>query len=76
MTNFIVAKLLKIMSQAQYLKNLEKEIRKLNQIIDEKIMRGESYRREARDHKLMMRHLRYHNSKTGLERFFVKHFSF
>ncbi len=47
------------MSQKQYLKMLEKEIQKVNKAIDIKIMRGEEYKKEARDHKLMLRRMRY-----------------
>ncbi|HNW71359.1 MAG TPA: hypothetical protein PKZ36_01390 [Candidatus Paceibacterota bacterium] len=47
------------MSQKQYLKMLEKEIQKVNRQIDLKIMRGEEYHKEARDHKLMLRRMRY-----------------
>ena len=56
---FIVVSLLNFMSQKQYLKMLEKEIQKVNRKIDEKIVRGEEYRKEARDHKLMLRRMRY-----------------
>ena len=49
---------------------LEKEIQKINKVIDLKIMRGEDYRREARDHKLMIRRMRYYNQPTLLRRFF------
>lgn len=52
------------MSQSQYLKMLEKEIQKLNKKIDLKIMRGENYRREARDHRLMLRRMRYLRGQT------------
>lgn len=38
---------------------LEREIQKVNRKIDEKIMRGEEYKKEARDHKLMLRRMRY-----------------
>lgn len=38
---------------------LEKEIKKVNRAIDEKILRGEEYRKEARDHRLMLRRLRF-----------------
>ena len=62
------------MSQTQYLKMLEKEIQKLNKVIDRKIMRGEDYRREARDHKLMLRRMHYHNRKSFAQR--VIHFFF
>jgi hypothetical protein len=46
------------MSQKQYLKTLEKEIKNINQKIDLKIIRGESYKKEARDHKLLLRKIR------------------
>jgi hypothetical protein len=52
------------MSQSQYLKMLEREIQKLNKKIDFKIMRGENYRREARDHRLMLRRMRYLRGQT------------
>ncbi len=63
------------MSQTQYLKMLEKEIQKLNKIIDQKIIKGEDYHKEARDHKLIVRRVRYHTRKTFTERivnFFFK----
>ncbi|HEY4477854.1 MAG TPA: hypothetical protein VJB09_01085 [Candidatus Paceibacterota bacterium] len=47
------------MSQSQYLKLLEKELNKLNRAIDYKILSGESYSREARDHKLILKKVRY-----------------
>ncbi|MDQ3076372.1 MAG: hypothetical protein M3Q34_04590 [bacterium] len=47
------------MSQSQYLKILQKELNNLNRIIDDKIIKGESYAREARDHKLVLRKVRY-----------------
>ncbi len=64
------------MSQDQYLKTLKKDIREINKIIDEKIMRGESYKREARDHKLMMRHLRYHTGQSIWRKPLFRKFSF
>jgi hypothetical protein len=62
------------MSQSQYLKMLEKEIQKLNKIIDQKIIRGEDYHKEARDHKLIIRRVRYHTKKSFMSRFI--HFFF
>lgn len=61
------------MSKTQYLKMLEKEIHKINKIIDEKIMRGEEYSKEARDHKLMLRKVRYN---TRSRRSFFQRFHF
>jgi len=43
------------MSQTQYLKMLEKEIQKINKKIDLKILQGEKYFKEARDHKLLLK---------------------
>ena len=45
----------KHMSQKQYLKTIEKEIQRINRIIDMKILRGEEYMKEARDHKLLLK---------------------
>ncbi len=59
------------MSQQQYLKRIETELRTLNKIIDEKIMRGQAYRTESRQHKALLQKLkeRQHNN------FFDKIFS-
>jgi hypothetical protein len=70
MTNLIVAMLLKVMSQKQYLKVLEREMQKLNEKIDLKIIRGESYAKEARDHKLILRKIRFNTRKTLFQRLF------
>ena len=56
------------MSQSQYLKMLEKEIQKINKRIDLKIMEGRDYKREARDHKLLLRKVRYHTRKGIIDR--------
>ena len=64
------------MSQKQYLKMLEREIQKVNRRIDEKIVRGEEYKKEARDHRLMLRRMRYLRGENFLlnfkSRFFLK----
>lgn len=52
------------MSQKQYLKMLEKEIQKINHQIDLKILRGENYSKEARDHKLLLKKVRYNTRKS------------
>ncbi len=61
------------MSQAQYLKMLEKEIQKINKKIDLKILEGQKYAKEAREHKLLLKKVRYH-SKRGLVNRFVSLF--
>ncbi len=55
----------KKMSQTQYLKMLEREINKINKKIDLKILQGETYLKEARDHKLLLQKVRYH-TRRGL----------
>ncbi|MBP9711663.1 MAG: hypothetical protein KBD55_01375 [Candidatus Pacebacteria bacterium] len=64
------------MSQSQYLKMLEREIQKINKIIDMKIMRGEVYFKEARDHKLMLRKVRYHARQNFFRKFFPTLFAY
>ncbi|MBI3888385.1 hypothetical protein HY311_01180 [Candidatus Nomurabacteria bacterium] len=58
------------MSQSQYLKMLEKEIQKINQKIDLKILQGEAYFKEARDHKLLLKKVRYHTRRSFFSRVF------
>lgn len=57
------------MSQTQYLKMLEKEIQKINKKIDLKILQGEKYAKEAREHKLLLKKVRYHTRKGFTARF-------
>lgn len=52
------------MSQSQYVKMLEREIQKINKKIDWKILQGLDYRKEARDHRLLLKKVRY-NTKTS-----------
>ena len=56
------------MSQSQYLKMLEKEIQKINKKIDLKILQGEVYFKEARDHKLLLKKVRYHTRQNFLQK--------
>lgn len=58
------------MSQSQYLKMLEREIQKINKKIDLKILQGEKYMKEAREHKLLLRKVRYHTRQNFMSRFF------
>ena len=46
------------MSKQQYLRALNKEIQKLNGLIDDKIVHGYDYKREARRHKVLLQQLR------------------
>jgi len=56
------------MSQSQYLKMLEKEIQRINKRIDQKILQGEKYFKEAREHKLLLKKVRYHTKRSFAER--------
>jgi len=56
------------MSQSQYLKMLEREIQKINKKIDLKILQGEKYLKEARDHKLLLKKVRYHTRQNFRQR--------
>ena len=58
------------MSQSQYLKMLEREIQKINKKIDLKILQGEKYYKEAREHKLLLKKVRYHTRRNFFSRFF------
>ena len=64
------------MSQSQYLKMLEREIHKINKIIDLKILRGEDYSRDARNHKLLLKKVRFHTGQNFFRRFFPLKYSF
>ncbi len=56
------------MSQKQYVKMLEKEIQKINKKIDLKILQGEAYSKEARDHKLLLQKVRYNTRKSFIQK--------
>ncbi len=56
------------MSQREYLKVLNKEIQKLNEIIDRKILDDCDYRREARRHKTLLAQLRRDESRRRFSR--------
>jgi len=64
------------MSQKQYIKTVEREIQRINRIIDLKILRGEEYIREARDHKLLLKKIRFHNRQNFFRRLFPRLLSF
>lgn len=57
------------MSQSQYLKMLEKEIQRINKRIDLKILEGRNYMKEAREHKLLLKKVRYHTRRGLVNRF-------
>ncbi len=47
---------------------LEKEIQRINKKIDLKILQGEAYWKEARDHKLLLQKVRYNTRKSYLQK--------
>ncbi len=49
---------------------LEREIQRINQRIDLKILAGENYAKEARDHKLLLRKVRYHTKSSFFRKLF------
>ncbi|HWA32026.1 MAG TPA: hypothetical protein VG694_01060 [Candidatus Paceibacterota bacterium] len=58
------------MSQREYLKTIERELQRINQKIDLKIIRGEDYKREARDHRLLLRKISYLNRQNLFRKMF------
>lgn len=58
------------MTREQYIKILQREIDKLNKQIDLKIIEGESYAKEAKEHKLLLRKMHQHKRKTFFNQLF------
>ncbi len=58
------------MSQKEYIKALNKEIQKLNGIIDNKIMQHMDYSKEARRHKLLLQQIRREERRRCMRNFF------
>ncbi len=54
----------KFMKHQEYLKIIEKEIQRINKIIDYKIIHGEEYTRESREHKLLLKKIRQNTRKS------------
>lgn len=64
------------MKHQEYLKIIEKELHRINKEIDYKILRGETYAREAHDHKLLLKKIRHHTKSNFFSRFFPSVFQF
>ncbi len=62
------------MSERAYLKALNKEIQKLNYIIDRKILDDADYKKEARRHKALLAQLRKDESRRRLSSLFRSFF--
>jgi len=58
------------MTRQQYINIIERELEKLNRKIDRKILRGETYFREAGEHKMLLRKIRQHSRRNFIERLF------
>ncbi len=63
------------MSKEQYFKVIKKEMQRVNKKIDAKILRGEEYLAEAREHRLLLRKIRQFNNQGLFSRLFSR-FSF
>ena len=64
------------MKQQEYMKIIETELQRINKIIDQKIISGQEYSREARDHKLLLRKVRQNRTSGFFSRLFpvLSHF--
>ncbi len=55
---------------------LEREISRINKKIDLKILEGKNYVKEAREHKLLLKKVRYHTRRNFFSKFFPRFFRF
>jgi hypothetical protein len=58
------------MTREQYIKILQRELESLNKRIDLKIMEGQSYAKEAKEHKMILRKMQQHKRKTFFNQLF------
>lgn len=58
------------MKKQEYVKIVERELQRVNKIIDYKIIHGIEYAREARDHKLLLRKMRQHTGRSFFQKLF------
>jgi hypothetical protein len=61
------------MSQEQYKKIIERELRNINQRIDFKIIKGEQYAEESKKHKMLLQKIRRQKRKGFFGRLFARH---
>lgn len=64
------------MSKEKLVKTLNREIEEINQTIDMKVIKGESYRNEARRHKLLHSMLQDMRTKVQVNKFSFSSFLF
>jgi hypothetical protein len=62
------------MSEREYVRALNTEILKLNEIIDRKIIHQYDYRREARRHKILLAQIRRNEARRSLNRLWQRFF--
>lgn len=58
------------MSQKQYLNALYRELQRINEKIDRKIVVGQKYKQEARQHRLLLARIRKHKNPGFFDRMF------
>jgi hypothetical protein len=63
------------MTREQYIQTLQRELQKLNKEIDMKIISGEKYVLQAKEHKLLLKRIYQHTGKNSVKSFFSKFFS-
>lgn len=61
----------KHMTREQYIKILQRELSKLNREIDLRIISGEVYSKEAKEHKIILNKIRQHRRKTFINKLFA-----
>ena len=59
------------MSREQYIHIIQKELQEVNKRIDIKILQGQEYTKEARDHKILRRKIMQHSRKSIFSKFFT-----
>ncbi len=64
------------MKHQEYLKIIEKELQRINKVIDYKIIHGLEYTQEARDHKLLLKKIRQNTRSTFFNRLMPRVFQF
>ncbi len=55
------------MTREQYIKILQRELERINREIDMKIMSGETYVKQSREHKILLRKIHNHYHKSSIK---------
>ena len=58
------------MSHQQYLSTLRRELQKINEEIDTKILSGQMYANEARKHRILLARIRKHTKMNFFDKLF------